>query len=732
MKEKNSSRRTFLQQLSLSSSLLLANNPSGYQLGSNLADELYPTLDSFQNEDGDYLIRIGVRCKQLLSSGIPAKVRVKNGKLRRAKSYFMEVEQWNLKANSLSWQMPGLTAYPYTVVCWITPDGTSPELSIQIDKKTTISLTELFAQQGLEYATDAMEVSVGLLGTQEIGTVDQSFFTTSSESNEFQFAVMADPQGGDAQDMTNGSITRMKIHNAFIENSVSLVSLLKNPAFCLVLGDIVDSQGQETNFEQMLAYFKQADIPWLYSVGNHETKYRLTFGADYDLSGFSNYLDAQKKINGMDKLLYSFNLGKWHFIVWPDPLRKNFWETHPHYFDWLEHDLAQHQGKPTFFLQHIPAHPIGIDPLVSYVESVEVKRTLLNILAKHGNVKYVLSGHVHIPLKASLKTAVTYRGMNFINLPAAGFRPRGFGEEDITGGPVQGIAVASIDDEQAEVNFHTVTDEIYNYPTTFREFSPENYPLWLNHKWELNASDNIQNGDFAEGLKSWHRRFVYEEDENPSSICEARSWQNQSALYLFSASRGYRVPGQDRLPQTINQVCQAISVNSEQQPILSFQYQLANENSQPDEWVGAFIWVEGFKRDLKKLNQVYAIGKAYGNLRDNHRGIHPPPTSFFKLPTTLEPNNVQLNIARNHEEAQKSKFSSLGLDKLIINLGIWTANEKPSQRMGIYFTDFRLNERDDSNSLATMNSENIWRKGIDHIAGEHVNVKERYVPPERS
>ena len=376
----NSSRRTFLQQISFGSSLLLAPSPNAYS-SSNFSPDLYPTLESFQNEDDDYLIRIGVRFKGLVPDGLSAEMRIRQGKIRRAKSYFMAVEKWKHQTNRLSWQMSGLTAYPYTIICWITPNSRTPELSIQIDKATTISLTELFAQQGLEYATDTLDVSVGLLGSQEIGTVDRSFFNVSSDNDKFQFAVMADPQGGDARDMTNGSITRMKIHNAFIENSVSLVSLLKNPAFCLVLGDIVDSQGQETNFDQTLAYFKQADVPWLYSVGNHETKYRLTFGADYDFSGFSNYLAAQKKINGMDKLLYSFNLGKWHFIVWPDPLRKNFWETHPHYFDWLEQDLEQHQDQPTFLLQHIPAHPIGIDPLISYVESVEVKRTLLDILA---------------------------------------------------------------------------------------------------------------------------------------------------------------------------------------------------------------------------------------------------------------------------------------------------------------------------------------------------------------
>ncbi|MEM8967247.1 MAG: metallophosphoesterase, partial [Bacteroidota bacterium] len=721
----------FLQQISFGSSLLLAPSPNAYS-SSNFSPDLYPTLESFQNEDDDYLIRIGVRFKGLVPDGLSAEMRIRQGKIRRAKSYFMAVEKWKHQTNRLSWQMSGLTAYPYTIICWITPNSRTPELSIQIDKETTISLTELFVQQGLEYATDTLDVSVGLLGSQEIGTVDRSFFNVSSDNDKFQFAVMADPQGGDAQDMTNGSITRMKIHNAFIENSVSLVSLLESPAFCLVLGDIVDSQGQETNFEQMLTYFKEADVPWLYSVGNHETKYRLTFGADYNFSGFSNYLAAQKKINGMDKLLYSFDLGQWHFIVWPDPLRKNFWETHPHYFDWLEQDLAQHKDQPTFFLQHIPIHPIGIDPLVSYVESVVVKRTLLDILAKYGNVKYVLSGHVHIPLIASRKTAVTYQGMNLINLPAAGFRPRGFGEEDITGGPVQGIAVADIDGKEAKISFHTVTDEIYDYPASLQEFSPEAYPLWLKHKWELEASDKVQNGDFSEGLKSWHRRFVYEENRNPSNICEVRKWRNQSALYLYSASRGYRVPGQDRLPQTINRICQAISINPDQRPALSFQHQVDNENSNSNEWVGAFIWIEGFEKDLKKLNQVYAIGKAYGNLRDNHRGLTPPTTNYFSLPIISDAKSVQLNIAQNYEENQGSNFLSLNLDRLVVNLGVWTANEKPSQRMGVYFTGFRLDENPTNTALVEVNPQNIWRKGIDHIAGEHVNVEERYVPPHRS
>ncbi len=90
-------------------------------------------------------------------------------------------------------------------------------------------------------------------------------------------------------------------------------------------------------------------MPVLFSVGNHETRYQIDFGPGYNMEGFNNYFEAQKKVNGLNKLLYSFNLGQWHFVVWPDPLRENFWETHPHYFDWLEQDLEKHKARPTVF-----------------------------------------------------------------------------------------------------------------------------------------------------------------------------------------------------------------------------------------------------------------------------------------------------------------------------------------------------------------------------------------------
>ena len=102
--------------------------------------------------------------------------------------------------------------------------------------------------------------------------------------------------------------------------------------------------------------------------------------------------------------------------------------------------------------QHVPVHPAGISPHINYAESVFVKRTFLEILSRYGNVKYCLSGHVHIPVRASFKTAVSYRGIQLINLPAAGYRPRAFGEEDFYGGPTQGLAMVHIRGTEASIN----------------------------------------------------------------------------------------------------------------------------------------------------------------------------------------------------------------------------------------------------------------------------------------
>lgn len=501
-----------------------------------------------------------------------------------------------------------------------------------------------------------------------------------------------------------------------------------------MLGDIVDSQGQMANFVQMNTFLKGLDTPVLYAIGNHETRYQSVFTPGYNMEDFSNYFAAQKALNGMELMLYSFDLGQWHFIVWPDPLRANFWETHPHYFDWLERDLEKNKARPTFFFQHVPSHPIGINPLINYAESVTVKRTLLDILAKHGNVKYIFSGHVHIPVKASFKTAVTYKGMKMINLPAAGYRPRAFGEEDFAGGPCQGIAVVDVKGKEAEVKFKTVTEEEFAYPESLPVFEEEKYALWLRYKWELPVQAALTNGNFEEGLKCWTPRFVYTEDQNPSNVCEVKPCYDQRsfhALYLHSRKRGYDIPGQDRLPQTINRICQAVRWQPGLKPRLKFRYMIDGKNSNLQGWCGAFVWVEAFAKSFKQMSLLYWTGTAYTGIETKEEKEFMDPIHLAMDNSPNQWHEASLHLAKDFDTYSGQNFSDIQADRMVINLGVWTINDGADYPYSIYFDDIQLLPNAPADAISKTGDaavvlkpdEEVWWLNkympFTHIAGEH-------------
>jgi hypothetical protein len=484
----------------------------------------------------------------------------------------------------------------------------------------------------------------------------------------------------------------------------------------------------------MNAFLSELKSPVIYGIGNHETLLRSSFGPGYNMQAFSNFLAAQKAINGLDKLLYSFHAGQWHFVVWPDPLRSGFWETHPHYFDWLEQDLEKYKDRPTIIFQHVPVHPAGISPHINYAESVFVKRTFLDILSRHGNVRYVLSGHVHIPLRASFKTAVSYKGIQLLNLPAAGYRPRAFGEEDFYGGPTQGIAMIRIRGKEASIQYKTVTEEIFEYPSEFPAFDEKSYPLWLNYKWELPADNRVVNGDFKQGFKGWARRYVYQEDQNPSNLCEIRpspGEEQAQALYLYARKRGYMAPGQDRLPQDINRMCQAVTLQKGRPPLLHFRYLIDGEHSDLAGYCGAYVWIEGYSSSHKVLSIMYSANKIWVNIGGQYSKNRALPAIQLGLNEETDTwHECFLNIAEDHDANSESRpFKDLAIDRLVINLGVWNLNDGEDQPFGIYFTGFRLDDNPSGSSRAgdilispKGEEDKWWRNKIwpwKNIAGEH-------------
>lgn len=726
-------RRSFLQKLGIGVPSFIVGQQalakSKYQW--HPFHKLYPEINTLQDaktQDGQIILRIAIESRDLNKiADFSGKIQVKGGKLNRTQSYFFEAGEDSLDADSFATQtsLDNLDV----LVIWLDESSENTELTIGEKRyKFSFQLNEIVTHKELHFEPGNNKITVNFLLDKEIGEIDPKDVNISSSGDDFRFAIMADPQGGDPTDPSNGSNTRIKIHNAFVEESVELVNNLPdNPLFTIMVGDIVDHQGQWTNYQAMLSFFEKLKTPILFSVGNHETRYQAKFSPGYNMEEFTNYFNAQKQVNGMGKMLYSFNLGQWHFVVWPDPLRPNFWETHPHYFDWLEHDLEKYKDQPVMFFHHVPLTPVGINPLINYVEQVSVKRKVIDILGKHGNVQYAISGHVHIPLKASVKNACSFKGIRFINLPAAGYRPRAFGEEDFYGGPTQGIAIVHIKGKAAEVQYQNATREIYTYQKELPDFDPKKWPLWLSYKWELPATANLQNGNFQQGLVHWAQRYVYKEDENPSNICEIQRNvhpKSQQSLFMYCRKRGYDIPGQDRLPQTINRICQVINIADEDLPSLSMNLKINQDHYRKNSFNGAYIWIEGFEKYYKRLNLVYSVNKMYYNIGGNYSDVRTVKPIHFDLDISPDKwHSLNINIHKDFQE-QENILSTFTIDRLVINLGVWTVNDGDNQQIGVYFDDLSLHRGEENSNLdgqliARKKEEDFWYGGIDHVAGEH-------------
>lgn len=705
----------------------------------------YPqNLKEAENDDGLIACQLEISgTSKSLSDRLLGKIQTRKTVMVYLKSYFMmgRDKTDNVKG---TFDLSAVEGDRHVLTIWLKDVNGQSEIICRIDGgRISIKIRDLLMNQEFLKEGRNYKIKANLLLYHEVGRIDPEAINIPDRNGKFRFIIMADPQGGDPYYEYTGSSARMKIHNAFVEESIITANALTpEPLFALILGDFTDHQGEEENFRQMIRYYKGLNYPMLMEIGNHETRYRSEFTPAYNMSAFNNYFIAQKQINGMEKLLYSFDLGTWHFVVWPDPLRSNFWETHPHYFDWLERDLLANRDRPTFFFQHVPIHPIGINPLVSYVNPVIVNRLLFDILSRHGNVKYVFSGHVHIPLRSSLKTAVHYRGMNLINLPPAGYRPRSFGEEDLYGGPCQGFCIVDVDGDNADVSFKTVTQEVLKYPDTFRDYGQEQDPLWFKEKWEIEAGDELSNGSFQDGLTGWMKKFVYREDDMPSNICEVRPAPDGDgkAVYLYVRRRDYDKPGQDRLPQTINQISQVVSVDDRNAPVISFDYRIDSENFDPDSWNGGFLWLEGYHRNHLMLNHVYAIGRTHRSIGGSYGYSSFTGYSFFDIFDGSDKwNSVHINLKSDYELLGKERsYDSLDLNKIVLSFGVWTINVGHRQRVGLYIRDVELNFSDsaklgkshlNNKAIELLENQKIFSKGIGHVAGEHRYVSQEEVYP---
>lgn len=735
-------RRSFLRNIGLGASALAMPVGLATQTNENaipqIASYQYPlpaSLHDALSDEGFIAVRLVLQSAsdKQLNVPISGSVKVKGARLARIKPYYFQDNFDTFNTNKQQFQCKADTFSPRFLVLWIDKPTDNTQVTISLNgTSTTFTLSEILAKQDIKWNTGNVAACANLLLYNEIGPLTLEQIGGRAPNENFEFVVMADPQGGDPT-VGDKLQTRMKIHNAFIEESVELVNQLQiNPAFTVVVGDIVDAWGYEKDFRQMNTFLKRLSTPVFYTIGNHESELRLNFGPGYNMSGFNNYFAAQKDMNGTEKMLYSFNAGQWHFVVWPDPLRDGFWESHPHYFDWLERDLEKHKNQPVMLFQHVPVHPVGLNPHIDYAESVFVKRTFLDILARYGNVKYVLSGHVHIPIKAAFKIACTMYGIRFINLPATGYRQRNFGEEDVNDGISQGVTLVKVEGAKARITYKSITEDEYVFPDELPELDLNRYKLWLGYKHELPAAEEIINGNFEQGLNGWTPRWIYTEDENPANHCEVRPIDASfKALFLSTRKRGFATAGQDRLPQDMNRVCQAIKVNPRNKPAISLRYMPEAKNCDLHGYCGGYIWIEGFAGNLKQVNLMYSANKVWYNIGGRYDNPKYCPPVMLDLDSTPDQwHEVYLNIADDYNRfAKGARYEELNIDRIVINFGAWNINYGSDQPFALYYHNIKMEpeaqhfSKIDGKSIEAKPEAEIWWQGKDspfiNIGGDH-------------
>ena len=504
--------------------------------------------------------------------------------------------------------------------------------------------------------------------------LDLSSLGLTQTKKKYSFVVIADPQGGNPHvNNKHGRIGPTDEKIKLVVKSINRESV--QPEFVMLVGDVVDDEGEEEHFEMMHSLLSEINAPVLYEMGNHETPYPRNastpgiFNPENEENNFqlvSNYVLAQKKMSGINRICYSFDVGEIHYIVFPNPIRPGFFETYP-VFEWLEQDLHAHRDQPVVFFHHSPIVPTGYSDIVSYSEKPSVKRRTLELLASHGNVKYAMSGHVHIGFRSSVKTARAYKGTNYINLPAAGIGARDFGEPDFGSPEPVGYAVVTVDGTKIDVKLKRFDDEIL-FESRPADFNPDDFKLWFYDDWELPSFNELRNGDFNEGLNHWSKYSIYKQDRHPSVTQNIiKDPQKSSVLELYIDKD---VPYRPAV--TFNQVSQMIDWQDRNKAYLNFEYKINGQDILGG--AGGVVSVALYRGEKNLGKIVYCFGKAYKRLD----GVHTSPYDYFHYRCDYKPdawNKGQINIADDIALIQGERDSRLSLkdaDKIKITLQAWT------------------------------------------------------------
>jgi len=173
----------------------------------------------------------------------------------------------------------------------------------------------------------------------------------------------------------------------------------------VLAGDLADRGRYAQSYEDLKSAIADFVPPVAVTVGNHDHRdvFLDVFGPEAaDENGFvqsSHILDG-------------------HHVIVLDSLEKNTDPTIPYYsartghicpkrIEWLSAKLEAARGAPVIIVLHHPVLPVGIqmDPW-----GLRDTGPLIDLLVDHGDVRQVISGHIHMP------TTSIHRGIAFTTI----------------------------------------------------------------------------------------------------------------------------------------------------------------------------------------------------------------------------------------------------------------------------------------------------------------------------
>ncbi len=511
--------------------------------------------------------------------------------------------------------------------------------------------------------------------------------------DRFNFTLTADPQLGTTVGIGSVGGTSAVKYTDMIEE---MNNMSPRPAFMIVDGDLVNVPTSQDSWDNFVNITQQSKTLPILIYGNHD--------GNNDTGGYAKFEDIQNTINSTSEYMFSFDCGKWHFVTIPCDIRGNIGIDHEDdVVRWLDADLKQNRGKPVMLFEHEHLMPQGLSQLEWYSYRKPLRNKLLDTISKYGNVKYVVCGHVHNGIQTSVKTAWTWKGINFITSPTC-TASRQFGEEYdeyIDGLPKENgdtgggyYMIFEVEGEEVEIKAKlTNTDHKYTYDKKFKEY--DHVFLWRDNLRDLTPNSSLVNGSFENGMDGWSMEHRYVMDEDPMfywKVSSEKSYDGGKALYLRTHEAGQIWANPELL-----QVHQWLT--SPNNPVIDMKYLVDTEPTGSGgymrvcafsgEYMSQLFMVDWSGTAAEKAeclimpqNTMYEVDTFNGvpGTRGSATalidlGEYDNKAMYWTLPYTPFDNwnVVRLNLRQAYDDMFGSgAWNSLGIDKIYLTLGQWT------------------------------------------------------------